>query len=53
MNDEQIDPDVQEALDEIAAGDTTIVYSVDELWDTLGSCGCTDYHTADCPIRTG
>ncbi len=20
---------------------------------TLGSCGCTDYHMADCPIRTG
>lgn len=21
--------------------------------DVLGSCGCTDYHLADCPIRTG
>ena len=20
---------------------------------TLGSCGCTDYHMADCPTRTG
>lgn len=20
--------------------------------DTLGPCGCTDYHTSDCPIRT-
>jgi len=20
---------------------------------TLGPCGCTDYHMADCPIRTG
>lgn len=20
---------------------------------TLGSCGCTDYHMSDCPIRTG
>lgn len=21
--------------------------------DTLGPCGCTDYHLADCPTRTG
>lgn len=21
--------------------------------DTLGPCGCTDYHMADCPTRTG
>jgi hypothetical protein len=21
--------------------------------ETLGSCGCTDYHMADCPTRTG
>lgn len=21
--------------------------------DTLGSCGCIDYHMADCPTRTG
>jgi len=21
--------------------------------ETLGSCGCTDYHMADCPLRTG
>jgi len=21
--------------------------------DALGSCGCTDYHMADCPTRTG
>lgn len=21
--------------------------------DTLGPCGCTDYHMADCPLRTG
>lgn len=21
--------------------------------ETLGACGCTDYHLADCPIRTG
>lgn len=21
--------------------------------ETLGSCGCVDYHLADCPIRTG
>lgn len=20
--------------------------------ETLGSCGCVDYHMADCPIRT-
>ena len=20
---------------------------------TLGACGCTDYHMADCPTRTG
>ncbi len=20
--------------------------------ETLGSCGCTDYHMADCPTRT-
>lgn len=24
-----------------------------ESHDALGSCGCTDYHSADCPIRTG
>lgn len=21
--------------------------------ETLGPCGCTDYHMADCPTRTG
>lgn len=21
--------------------------------DTLGPCGCTDYHLADCPLVTG
>ena len=21
--------------------------------DTLGACGCVDYHMADCPTRTG
>jgi hypothetical protein len=21
--------------------------------DTLGACGCRDYHSADCPLRTG
>lgn len=21
--------------------------------DALGSCGCVDYHMADCPTRTG
>lgn len=21
--------------------------------DTLGPCGCTDYHMSDCPTRTG
>lgn len=21
--------------------------------ETLGACGCTDYHLADCPTRTG
>jgi len=21
--------------------------------ESLGSCGCTDYHMADCPTRTG
>lgn len=21
--------------------------------DTLGACGCRDYHMADCPTRTG
>ena len=21
--------------------------------DSLGACGCTDYHMADCPTRTG
>lgn len=21
--------------------------------ETLGNCGCTDYHMADCPLRTG
>lgn len=21
--------------------------------ETLGSCGCVDYHYSDCPIRTG
>lgn len=21
--------------------------------DTLGACGCRDYHSADCPTRTG
>ena len=25
----------------------------DEADDTLGPCGCTDYHMADCPTRTG
>jgi len=27
------------------------VYRSDED-DTLGSCGCTDYHMADCPLMT-
>jgi len=25
----------------------------DQPNETLGSCGCTDYHMADCPLRTG
>ena len=25
----------------------------DDYPTTLGSCGCTDYHMADCPLRTG
>lgn len=27
--------------------------AVEEVDDTLGPCGCTDYHLADCPTRTG
>lgn len=23
------------------------------MYETLGACGCTDYHMADCPTRTG
>ena len=25
----------------------------DPRTDTLGPCGCRDYHMADCPIRSG
>ena len=25
----------------------------EEEHEKLGSCGCTDYHMADCPTRTG
>ena len=25
----------------------------EEVDDTLGPCGCVDYHMADCPTRTG
>jgi len=25
----------------------------DEEHETLGPCGCSDYHMADCPIRDG
>lgn len=24
-----------------------------DFGETLGNCGCTDYHMADCPLRTG
>lgn len=50
---------IHRILDNFAYKVRGVVLSVDTPtdeygnWETLGPCGCTDYHMADCPLRTG
>jgi hypothetical protein len=48
LEEEQADRDY---IDQRAANRTARQMPVDD--DPTRSCGCSDYHYADCPIRTG
>lgn len=37
----------------IEGEDERLVVPSEGQYETLGPCGCVDYHYADCPLRTG
>ena len=40
------------ALDREVMHDEAAAHGFERPWDALGSCGCRDYHYADCPTRS-